>query len=136
MKSKQFALIYLIENGVAGVKPSYYGGYVPVGQPKVDKCDCSGKWITVRRELYLHNIKTIGVNWDKTKAPENGDYSIFVGTECDSESRENLTGTLYLNDGTKQEWTADAIEVTNVFDMMERVSEATAIFNEIFGEAK
>jgi hypothetical protein len=41
---------------------------------------------------------------------------------------------LVLNDGTKQTWCAEALEVSNVFEMMATVADAQARFEALFGE--
>lgn len=138
MDAKQFAWIYIIENGIAGVKRSYYGGYdYLVDTTKYERanlCAWDGNMITAIRNDSLVHLQTVGVNWDKTRAPESSSYSAFTDTFHNPETRETLVGTLVLNDGTKQDWSADAIEITNVFEMMARVSEGEQNFEKIFGQ--
>lgn len=136
MKSKQFAWIYLIEHGLAGHKPSYYGGFDVEdnrlkGKTKVYSLE--DNTTELARKLYLTEIKAYGVNWDKTEAPRSNSVSRFNGTFAEESEEEYLEGVLVLNSGTKQTWVAEALEVKNVFDMMEQASEAEKKFKEIFG---
>lgn len=134
MNSKQFAWLYLIENGVAGHSHSYYGGYDLVDKrlASVLKSSNYGN-LEPAAEFYKKEIKTYGVNWNKTASPDTETVSEFNGTFAeDSRYIEKLTGTLVLNNGTKQSWIADALEVTNVFDMMAQVDNANNRFKEIF----
>jgi hypothetical protein len=132
MNSKQFAWLYLVSNGMAGARHSYYGGY-----EQVDKSLPPLSWdkgLEQYKKIYLAQIKAHGVNWTKTKAPETGTHSIFNGTFADSGEEEHLEGVLVLNNGTKQNWIAEALEVKNVFDMMAAVHEAPEKFKQLFGE--
>lgn len=133
MNSAQFAWLYLIQNGMAGVEPAYYGGYDIVDKrltPEKKDYGDYGKF----NSKYLHEIKTYGVNWAKTNSPRSDMVSQFEGTFCDSSEKEYLFGELVLNNGTKQSWCGESIEVTNVFDMMAEVHNAPDAFKEIFGE--
>lgn len=137
MNSKQFAWLYLIENGTAGVEHSYYGGYTLVDQ----RMDGIFKRFDHRsyeavKQIYLKELKEIGVDWDKTSAPESNMVSQFAGTFSEADENEYLSGTLILNNGEKQTWIAEAIEVSNVFDMMAAVSEGQSKFTEMFGDVK
>lgn len=133
MNSKQFAWLYLVMNGYAGQKPSFYGGSDLVdGRAKNIKC---GSWDSSPiRESYMKEISTIGVNWEKTNAPSNEMYDIFTDTFHDPKSKEFITGELVLNNGLCQTWYSEALEVTNVFDMMAKVEEYTAKYYTIFKE--
>ena len=137
MNSKQFAWLYMIENGMAGQEPAYYGGY-----DFIDKAakDCPGEVYSFSdpksgkvRDLYLSQIKAIGVDWKRTESPRNENFTIFEGTFCDASSKECLTGEIILNNGVKQSWCADNIEVTNVFDMMAELDAAKSRASELFG---
>lgn len=134
MNASKFAWIYIIEHGVTGVTHSYYGGYdEPCGTCRggkyVDESEVQKRVIEAKLK-----ILSIGVDWDQTASPIASDYSSFEGTFNDSSTTETLVGTLILKDGTRQEWTADAIEVTNVFEMMANVHQADAKFKTLFGE--
>lgn len=137
MDAKQFAWLYLIENGYAGVKKAYYGGNDIVDkQAKVvakTKTRHDEDCIDKIREVYLANIRARGVNWFETEAPESDYVSQFNGTFCDSTKTEVLVGTLMLYGGEQQTWTADAVKVTNVFEMMAKIDSAKEKFESIFG---
>ena len=140
MNSTQFAWLYLIENGHANVERSYYGGYT-AWDGKVSKYGWNDRPVGVdRKEIpktrgrCLDEILKHGVDWNKTKAPESDSVSLFTDTFNDPEKKETLVGYLYLKDGSVQRWEADALKVSNVFEMMAAVSEAPAKFVEFFGE--
>lgn len=137
MNSKQFAWLYVVENGIAGKKPSFYGGYkydeeTRVRFPNVDK----NSWIyppdTTVHDTFIKDLKTIGVDWEKTKPPTSSFVSEFNGTFNEASTKEYLEGIIILKDGSKQNWIADKLEVSNAFDMMEQVSEAGLKYEKIF----
>lgn len=138
MDAKQFAWLYLLEHGVAGRQHSYYGGWkiLQSAKKRFPNLKSNDLWKTPDpiAKLYLHEIKIYGVNWVKTRAPSNSSASIFNGTFADSGEKEILEGTLVLTNGSTQEWVADKLEVSNVFEMMAQVSNAEIKFVEIFGK--
>jgi hypothetical protein len=133
MNSKQFAWLYLVSNGIAGARHAYYGGYDQVDKSLPEIGYDYGK-LEEYKKIYLAQIKAHGVNWNKTQAPETDTHSIFNGTFADSGEEEHLEGVLVLNNGAKQNWIAEALEVKNVFDMMAVVHEAPEKFKQLFGE--
>jgi hypothetical protein len=134
MNAKQFAWAYLVKNGMANMSPSYYGGYDPVdpNAPGMKKGrNYTNDWWN---EAFLSKIKTVGVNWVITAAPDSDSVARFAGTfaeSCDYE--EVIQGTLVLKDGTKQYWCAEALEVSNVFETMANMDELKNFFAETFG---
>lgn len=133
MNATQFAWLYLVENGMAGVERSYYGGLdIKDKRMKSKQFEC-GKGF---RNEYMAEIQEHGVNWGKTISPISNIISQFQGTFRDSSLEEILEGTLVLNNGVTQSWFADAIPVMNVFEMMANVSSGETKFKEIFGEFK
>lgn len=138
MDAKQFAWLYLIENGNAGAEPSFYGG-VDIIDKRLQKAPYND-WMKgyesyeKRREFYLKELKTYGVDWVKSKSPESDNISQFTDTFHDPTYKEFLVGTLVLKNGTNQHWCAEAIEVTNVFEMMAQIDGAKERFAAIFGE--
>lgn len=131
----QFAWIYLVKNGYAGVKQGYYGGW----ETYDDDSWSRGKWVDYKKldELKLHawqEILDFGVDWVATKAPRSDLVSTFEGTLADPSNKETLVGTLVLKNGCKQHWVADALEVTNVFEMMANAHNAVDDFKEYFGD--
>lgn len=133
MNSKQFAWLYLVTNGYAGQTPSFYGGS-QLADDRAKKIKCSSWDHSPIRESYMKEISTIGVNWEKTDAPSNQSYNMFTDTFHSPESREFIEGELVLNNGLRQTWYTEALEVTNVFDMMAKVEEYTAKYYTIFKE--
>ena len=133
MNSKQFAWLYLVTNGYAGQKPSFCGRLELVDE-RAKKIKCSSWDRSPIRESYMKEISTIGVNWEKTDAPSNQHYNMFAGTFNNSESKEFIVGELVLNNGLRQTWHTEALEVTNVFDMMAKIEEYVAKYYEIFKE--
>lgn len=137
MNAKQFAWLYLVENGMACREPSYYGGFdfshaVRKRFPDAKKYDYRGE--DEVKKAYLTDIKKFGVNWYKTDAPLSKSFSIFTDTFHDPDDEEFLIGVLVLNDKSEQEWCAEAIQVTNVFEMMAEVAKAKDKFENIFGK--
>lgn len=132
MNSSQFAWLYLVEHGQAGVEHSYYSGY----RLKDERMKhLYGSWNNTQiKNHYLKEIKDIGVNWNKTKAPISELKSEFEGTFNDSSEKEYLTGTIILNNGMKQSWIAENIEITNVFNMMAAIENSKSKFKEYFNE--
>ena len=136
MNSKQFAWLYLVENGVSGLTRSYYGGFESSKDPEIHTLDqYKFDFMDKVKEINFKKIKRAGgVNWDRTQAPDSGWRSEFQGTFADSLRVETLEGTLVLKNGQTMEWEGDNIEVRNVFDMMAEVDAAKERFAEIFGE--
>lgn len=133
MDAKQFAWLYLIENGYAGREPSYYGG-MNIVDARLDKPEYTN-WLgghDASRELYVSEIKSIGVDWANTKAPESSMVSEFNGTFAEPSQKEYLKGSLMLKNGVIQHWTAEALEVLNVFEMMAQVHNAEKNFEALF----
>lgn len=130
MDAKQFAWLYLIENGYAGVEPSYYGGWDLINSNSASVYSID-KMFSLKEE-FLKKIREVGVNWDKTLEPESDSVCTFQGTFCDSKQKEYLTGKLVLKNGESVVWYADAIEITNVFQMMAEVDVATHRAMELF----
>ena len=138
MNAKQFAWLYLVENGVAGCKHNYYGGWdfmpgvIQRYRPRkgryssIDQVDLKAKMLAEARE--------VGVDWKRTADVQSDSVSEFTDTFHDPSTREILCGTLVLLDGTQQSWVADAVEVTNVFEMMAQVHAASERFEKVFGK--
>jgi hypothetical protein len=139
MNAKHFAWVYLINHGMAGEEPSYYGGTEFHESFDFERYSISSRHDLynnkgILRQKFVDEFRSIGVDWKNTKSPSSSLYSEFEGTFHDSTEKEYLTGELVLNDGSKQFWAAKALEVQNVFAMMESVSEGPEAFNKIFGD--
>lgn len=137
MDAKQYAWLYLVENGYAGVSHSYYGGYDLTTEAQ-KRFPQTNKWASVDlqkiRDAYLADIKKFGVDWAKTTSPDSDKVSQFAGTFAEhSDTKETLVGTLVIKNGSKQQWVAEKIDISNVFEMMAAVSEAPKKFKKIFG---
>jgi len=132
MDAKQFAWLYLVNEGSANARPSYYGGLQPIDDEApygTRRPNCN---YTEWRVGYLQRIKDIGVDWDSTKSPAGRSYSQFDGTFADDSQVEHLTGKLVLKDGSVQQWSA-AAPMGNVFDMMANFDTMKAKFAALFG---
>jgi hypothetical protein len=134
MNAKQYAWIYMIDCGRANKNPSYYGGWstidenAPGGEkPKQFPNSRVLDW----DDAYAEQIRRIGVDWEATQSPTGRSFAEFQGTFCDPGSKEYLTGTLVLKDGTKQKWVAETL-VTNAFDMMANIGTLQEKFAKIF----
>jgi hypothetical protein len=90
----KFVWAYMIEYGhITNGKWSYYGG----DWERIDGYDYNK---SVKREKEMReNIKTIGVDWSKTKEPDSSLESSFTDTFHDSADVETLLGTIILNNG-------------------------------------
>ena len=130
MNAKQFAWLYLIENGFTGVRPSYYGGWDLLNSNSASIYPVQNMFDM--RDQAKTKIKGTGVDWSKTRAPESDSQDIFQGTFCDNKSKEFLTGKLVLKNGETQEWWAEAIDITNVFEMMAEADAAVHRAMELF----
>jgi hypothetical protein len=136
MDAKQFGWLYMIEHGQAGCKPSYYGGWDVVPEAVERYQPRKGFYSSIDmadlREKMLADVRLWGVDWDRTDAVQSDSVSEFTDTFHDPDTREILRGTLVLLNGTRQQWMADAVEVTNVFDMMAQLAGATTRFEAAF----
>ena len=140
MNAKQFAWTYLINNGRAGVRPSYYGGVKLTDSGErvfIDTDDVHNSWlydkdISKIRDHHISEIHKIGVDWNKTVAPESDKLSSFNGTFAPSSMDEYLMGTLILSDGSTQEWYSDPVPMTNVFEALGMKDEYEEKFNKLF----
>ena len=134
MNATQFAWVYLVKNGAAGMTPLYYGGY-GCSDARMKHVELPwNKQYEGHREAYIKEIKLYGVNWARTLAPESDMVQQFQGTFCDAKQKEYIKGTLVLNNGFTQTWCAEGIEVSTVFEMMAKADEIKQEFAEIFGE--
>lgn len=138
MDAKQFAWLYLVEQGMAGREPSFYGGY-DFDQRSMQRCKSvvpdMYRWKSGTdpiRDQFLIEIRQYGVNWDKTEVPRSDTVSQFTDTFHDPDYKEYLKGVLVLNNGIEQPWCGEALKVTNVFDMMAQVSTAKERFSKVF----
>lgn len=126
MDAKQFAWVYLLENGIAGFERSYYGGLELIDKrltPMVKHTFLDMDDLDASKDFYLKEIKEYGINWDKTVAPISNMISEFVDSFSDAKETEYLKGTLVLANGAKQYWTAEKLEISNIFDMMASIDE-------------
>lgn len=130
MNAKKFAWVYLIQNGYAGCKFNYYGGWEIIDEEAkaIFASDRSFNVYTKINDHYVKQIAIHGVNWEKTKEPQSDI------TYDDGNKTEIINGKLVLNNGIVQHWVAPNIEVANVFEMMANVDESIKQFKIIFGE--
>ena len=118
MDSKKFVWGYLIYNRCVGV-PSYWGG---TKYPKEDlerfNCD-----MFELPDKYISEIESIGIDWEKTKAPHSDRHGVFNGTDNDPDYQECLRGQLVLKNGIIQEWTEMRTSLQDVIVQMPRIIE-------------
>lgn len=138
MNSKQFAWLYLFENGLIGVQKSYYGGYDPLIEDWNERFGDIYNMTSYERakEFAFTQIKEWGIDWKKTLPPKSDIIYEFAGTFAESKETEFLSGTLILKNGEKQQWLAESLAVTNVFDMMAQIHKAEARYYQITGEGE
>lgn len=135
MNSKQFAWLYLIKNGDAGVRYSYYGGFILDDERMTHLYKpYDHKSLENIKSAYLKEIRDIGVNWTKTGPPSSDIVHLFNGTFNPSEYSEKISGVIVLNNGLRQSWVADNIDVSNVFNMMESLFNSAEDAKTIFGD--
>ena len=116
MNAKQYAWTHVVTTGYPERKKSFYGGYdfstEPGSTQRVKKFksglnspfvesyyDREKDTITL---AWLNQIKTIGVDWEKTQSPESFTAYKFSGTFAEHHDYEEvLSGHLILKDGKK-----------------------------------
>lgn len=130
MDAKQFAWMYLINEGRANVEPSYYGGYEAIDKnvPSVKK-----DYVNSFNDTFLKMIKNVGINWDKTRSPAANTFSLFSDTFHDPDEKEFLVGKLVLKDGYVQNWVGEP-PVSSIFEMMANIDRYKADFKTLCGE--
>lgn len=134
MNSKQFAWAYLVKNGFANMRHSKWGGFDIIDPELPGKIKEQTYALTMYswNPISISAIKEIGVDWEKTKAPEIEDHSMFAGTFCDPSQRQLLEGTLVLKDGTNQKWIAETL-TTDVFEVMANINLLQNFYELVFG---
>lgn len=134
MDAKQFAWLYLVENGYANCKHNYYGGWELITSPKEGlRSYCTEEFRAIQKQ-FRKDILTKGVDWKKTSNVVSDYVSEFADTFSDPRRVEVLSGILVLRDGTRQKWDSEALAVTNVFEMMAEVADAKKRFPKVFGK--
>ena len=129
MTPEQFGWVELIRDGKVDISISYYGGW---------KCDITGKCIyceddnifSDRKNDLLSKIKIHGIDWDKSKEPEEDDVNVFAGTFVDADTTTVLRGELVLKNGDVHSIIDDSYVRKSPFDMMSRVKEYEEYFND------
>jgi hypothetical protein len=129
MNAKQYAWIYMIDNGHANMTPSYYGGWDYIDDK--GSVDTRGRVVDFNAK-YANQIREIGVDWDATQSPNGRSYSTFEGTFADPGSTEYLEGTLVLKNGSQQRWIAEPL-VTTAFEMMANIEKLQSKFKDLVG---
>lgn len=93
--STKYTWAYLLEVGVVTTGDwNYYGG-------NWDKVD--GEYAEPQPAMVelLKKIKSVGIDWTKTRPPRSTTERVFDGTFVDASETEALIGTLILKDGTQ-----------------------------------
>lgn len=136
LTAKQFAWYYLVTKGDEGVVPSYYGGLDPYYENFEDRLNNKHKILNSTKQTNeaLKDILTYGVDWKKTTPPRSDSTEYFNGTFAESSLiKETLSGDLYLNNGTKQHWFGEGLDISNVFEIMANIEKTKSNFETIFG---
>lgn len=134
MKAKEYAWTHVVSTGYVNVTPSYYGGYDPIGN-RSSKVYVDSKPLHKQKDEAIALIKQHGVNWSKTDDIQTETYSKFAGTFAESCDEDvYLQGWMTLNNGQKLFWIAENLDASDAFRFMERASEMTEKFAEIFGK--
>lgn len=135
LTAKQFAWTYLILNGQAGVKPGYFGG-TELANPRVEhlygRQSLDGEDRKIRQH-FLKEIRSSGVNWERTKEPFSNQISVFSDTNSPCDIKEVLVGELVLNNGLCQTWSSEPLCTSNAFELMAEVDRLKSQFVDIFG---
>lgn len=136
MNRKQFAYLYIFENGIVGMRPSYYGGYESIDKNVNRRDYCGGNMIDPLITAALSKIREVGIDWDASEDPYYDTISQFVGTDDPSEYIGYIWGKLVLKDGTAQQWLAqfDADGRADVFQLMADVATAPQRLEKLTGE--
>lgn len=119
----------MLENGVITDKDftwSYYSGNFENDHPY--------DWKR-RQKVYddfLYQVKTQGVNWEKTSIPEYRCESEFVDSFSESKDVDVWTGTIVLNNGNNFHIGAKDIDLQYQFEQLKRKEPALAF--KYFGE--
>ena len=132
MNAKQFAWLYLVDQGAANARPSFYGGMRADNENAPYGTSLAKSEYKEWRTQYTKRILDIGMDWDKTAEPIGRSYSQFDGTFADPSEVEHLVGKLVLKDGSTQQWIA-AAPMGNVFQMMANFDAMKAKFTTLFG---
>jgi len=93
----KFVWAHMIERGkLTTGEWSYYGG-------DWESSPSTWKWeeVDAANKAFKEKVKSVGVDWDKTKEPESSMESAFTDTFHDSDTVETLLGTIVLKDGSE-----------------------------------
>lgn len=131
-ESLKIVWAYMLENGkLTTGQWSYYGG---------DWEGISSNWDWCKDEeankKFLAKVKTVGVDWDRTKHPDSEMNSAFTDTFHDSDDVETLLGTMFLKDGS--EYIVGVkntdIRMGDYIKMVKQMIEDKKRVSDIFGE--
>jgi hypothetical protein len=136
MKAKQFAWTHVLTNGKMNMHPAYYGGWNHIDKSYNQGLSYRESGTKQKNDIqaFLLELKTVGVDWNKTDDIQSETYSEFAGTFCDARDAVYLEGWITLKNGTKAFWCAENIDASDVFGMMENASTLIEKYTEIFGE--
>lgn len=132
-ESNKVVWAYMIAEGrLTSGKWSYYGGDWETHKPN------SWKWEEIDKDNkdFREKVKSVGVDWEKTRPPISSMESAFTDTFHDADEVETLLGTIFLKDGS--EYTVGVSNADKRFSeyvkvIMEYVKNQTRV-KDIFGE--
>jgi len=134
-QSTKFVWAYMIKNGVVtdGEWNQYFGNFEPLFRTPGS---LNFSQYEIKQSDFLNKIKTIHVDWSKTKNPVSLYGYVFEGTENEASMAETLLGTLVLLDGSEYK-IGMANERTGFSDYLMSISEFASdpqIVKDILGE--
>jgi hypothetical protein len=96
MDALKFVWAYMLKEGIItkGVFEYYSMGY-----EHTDDVSWNYDKQLAQKDKLLSDVKSIGIDWDKTKEPVSSMNRIFNGTFDQDSNVESLLGTLYLKNG-------------------------------------
>lgn len=138
MKMKKVSYAFLLKHGVFTTgKWSYYGGsYDPLLPPDVKGNFTSYKNLQKFYDDIKSEIKTVGIDWDKTQIPETESNNVFDGTFAENNRYTECTlGTLVLKNGKMYTIGATTSlpfgeHMKDLFALMKLVEESDTVFED------
>lgn len=99
--NKKILWAWLLHNGYVNAAPGYYGGIEIISIDLLDIKTNGARSASEYKPKILNRVTEIGIEWDKTNAPEIDESWEFDGTESPSIRRKIVRGTLVLKNGVE-----------------------------------
>lgn len=115
MTATQYAWFYLVQNGSIS------------SDPRVKSFDFGAY------ERFMDEIRTIGVDWFRTKAPITTVHEENLEPSLTTSEVSQIEGTLVLKNGVTQKWVVDALDFDTVYEMMSNTVEVEQQMLKLFG---